>query len=97
MSNPARTRKNLHAGEVAVCRIAMGPSPLATFRQQRQRKKTTAMGIRMVGVLLPQIRGEYIRELMDGAETFGVRFANESKRLFADGPSCVSLAAGQEV
>jgi outer membrane autotransporter protein len=30
-----------------------------------------------VGVLLPQIRGEYIRELMDGAETFGVRFAND--------------------
>ncbi len=30
-----------------------------------------------VGVLLPQIRGEYIREFMDGAETFGVRFAND--------------------
>jgi outer membrane autotransporter protein len=30
-----------------------------------------------IGVLLPQVRGEYIREFMDGAETFGVRFAND--------------------
>ena len=30
-----------------------------------------------VGVVLPQIRGEFIREFMDEEESFGVRFAND--------------------
>jgi outer membrane autotransporter protein len=54
------------------------------FEEQDYVTATANAGLRIsyawkldVGVLLPQIRGEYIREFMDGAETFGVRFAND--------------------
>ena len=54
------------------------------FEEQDYVSATANAGLRIsyawrldVGVLLPQIRGEYIREFMDGAETFGVRFAND--------------------
>lgn len=30
-----------------------------------------------IGVIVPQIRGEFIREFLSGEETFGVRFAND--------------------
>jgi outer membrane lipase/esterase len=54
------------------------------FDEQDYVSATANAGLRVsyawkldAGVLLPQIRGEYIREFMDGAETFGVRFAND--------------------
>lgn len=39
-----------------------------------------------IGVIVPQIRGEFIREFLSGAESFGVRFANDP---FDDTPRIV--------
>jgi outer membrane autotransporter protein len=60
------------------------------FEQQTYVSGTANAGLRMsyawrtkIGVLMPQVRGEYIREFIDERETFGVRFANDP---FADTP-----------
>lgn len=54
------------------------------FEEQTHASGTANAGLRMsyawktgIGVVIPQIRGEYIRELLDERETFGVRFAND--------------------
>ncbi len=54
------------------------------FDEQRYTSATTNAGLRLsyawktaVGIVLPQIRGEFIREFMDEEESFGVRFAND--------------------
>jgi outer membrane autotransporter protein len=63
------------------------------FDDQSYSSATANAGLRMsyawktpVGVLQPQIRGEYIRELFDGTETFTARFANDP---FDDTPRIV--------
>ncbi len=54
------------------------------FEEQTNVSGTANAGLRMsyawktsVGVIIPQIRGEYIREFIEDRETFGVRFAND--------------------
>jgi outer membrane autotransporter protein len=54
------------------------------FQEQDYVSGTANAGLRLsyawrtaIGVLQPQIRGEYIREFMDDTETFSVRFAND--------------------
>jgi outer membrane autotransporter protein len=54
------------------------------FEEQTYVSGTANAGLRMsyawktgIGVIVPQVRGEYIRELIDERETFGVRFAND--------------------
>jgi outer membrane autotransporter protein len=66
------------------------------FEEQDFVSATANAGLRVsyawkldAGVLMPQIRGEYIREFVDGAETFGVRFANDP---FDDTPLIVVTA-----
>jgi outer membrane autotransporter protein len=54
------------------------------YRQQDYVSATANAGLRMsyawkttVAVVLPQIRGEFIKEFIDDTESFGVRFAND--------------------
>ena len=54
------------------------------FQEQTYASGTANAGLRMsyawrtaIGVIVPQLRGEYIREFLDERETFGVRFAND--------------------
>jgi outer membrane autotransporter protein len=54
------------------------------FQEQANTSGTANAGLRMsyawktgIGVIIPQVRGEYIREFIDERETFGVRFAND--------------------
>jgi outer membrane autotransporter protein len=54
------------------------------FDEQTYSSATANAGLRLsyawktrIGVILPQLRGEYIREFMSGEESFGVRFAND--------------------
>jgi outer membrane autotransporter protein len=54
------------------------------FDEQKYVSVTANAGLRLsyawktgAGVILPQVRGEYIREFMSGVESFGVRFAND--------------------
>jgi outer membrane autotransporter protein len=54
------------------------------YEEQTNVSGTANAGMRMsyawktaVGVIIPQIRGEYIREFIDDRDTFGVRFAND--------------------
>jgi outer membrane autotransporter protein len=63
------------------------------FDDQRYSSATANAGLRLsyawktaVGVVQPQIRGEYIRELIDETETFTARFANDP---FDDTPRIV--------
>jgi outer membrane autotransporter protein len=58
------------------------------FDRQSYDSSTANAGVRVTyawstswGVLLPHFRGDYVRELQDNVETFGVRFANDP---FAD-------------
>jgi outer membrane autotransporter protein len=54
------------------------------YEEQTHVSGTANAGLRLsyawknkVGVIVPQLRGEYIREFIDERETFGVRFAND--------------------
>jgi outer membrane autotransporter protein len=54
------------------------------YEEQTHVSGTANAGLRMsyawktgIGVIVPQVRGEYIREFIDDRETFGVRFAND--------------------
>jgi outer membrane autotransporter protein len=54
------------------------------YEEQTNVSGTANAGMRMsyawktaVGVVIPQIRGEYIREFIEDRDTFGVRFAND--------------------
>jgi len=54
------------------------------FQEQTNTSGTANAGLRMsyawktgIGVIVPQVRGEFIREFIDDRETFGVRFAND--------------------
>lgn len=54
------------------------------FEEQTYSSATGNAALRMtyawktrVGVIVPQIRGEFIREFLSGEESFGVRFAND--------------------
>jgi outer membrane autotransporter protein len=54
------------------------------FQDQTYVSGTANAGLRLsyawktaIGVIIPQVRGEYIREFIDDRETFGVRFAND--------------------
>ena len=63
------------------------------FEEQTYASGTANAGLRLsyawrtaIGVIVPQLRGEYIREFLDERETFGVRFANDP---FEDTPLIV--------
>jgi uncharacterized protein YhjY with autotransporter beta-barrel domain len=54
------------------------------YQEQSYTSATANAGLRLtyawktgIGVIMPQIRGEYIREFIDDTEAFGVRFAND--------------------
>jgi outer membrane autotransporter protein len=54
------------------------------YEEQTHVSGTANAGLRMsyawktdIGVIVPQVRGEYIREFIDDRQTFGVRFAND--------------------
>ncbi|HEY4368005.1 MAG TPA: autotransporter domain-containing protein [Steroidobacteraceae bacterium] len=54
------------------------------YKQQNYSSGTANAGLRLmyawktaVAVIVPQIRGEYLREFIDDTEAFGVRFAND--------------------
>jgi outer membrane autotransporter protein len=66
------------------------------FDEQNFSSATANAGMRLsyawkthVGVIQPQVRGEYIRELISGTETFGARFANDP---FNDTPRIIVTA-----
>lgn len=54
------------------------------YQEQSYTSATANAGLRLtyawktaIGVIVPQLRGEYIREFIDDTEAFGVRFAND--------------------
>ena len=54
------------------------------YQEQSYTSATANAGLRLtyawkthIGVIVPQIRGEFIREFIDDTEAFGVRFAND--------------------